>query len=96
MIVLGIDPGPKTSGVIVYDSCNDAAPVLHVNKAATEADIRRLYSAWAEHAHVVIEKPACMGPLGAGKVGHMLDTAWQAGRFEADAERSAAPTRSTQ
>ena len=86
MIVLGIDPGPETSGVVVYDSANDSAPLLYVNKAATETDIRGLFSKWAEHAHVVIEQPACMGPLGAGKVGHMLNTAWQAGRFSADAE----------
>ncbi len=86
MIVLGIDPGPETSGVVVYDALTQHDPIAYVNKAATEADVRALYSKWAEHAHVVIEKPACMGPLGAGKVGHMLNTAWQAGRFSADAE----------
>jgi len=86
VIVLGIDPGPETSGVVVYDSANDSAPLLGCHKAATEEDIRGYLSHWAEHAHVVIEQPACMGPLGAGKVGHMLDTAWQAGRFSADAE----------
>lgn len=86
MIVLGIDPGPDTSGVVVYDTLNDHEPIAYVNKAATEADIRGLYSKWAERAQIVIEQPACMGPLGAGKVGHMLNTAWQAGRFSADAE----------
>ena len=86
MIVLGIDPGPETSGVVVYDALTQNDPIAYVDKAATEADVRALFSKWAEHAHVVIEQPACMGPLGAGKVGHMLNTAWQAGRFSADAE----------
>jgi hypothetical protein len=86
VIVLGIDPGPETSGVVVYDVLTQHDPIAYVNKAATESDIRGLFSKWAEHAHVVIEQPACMGPLGAGKVGHMLNTAWQAGRFSADAE----------
>lgn len=86
MIVIGIDPGPETSGVVIYDALTPHDPIVYVNKAATEADVRALYSKWAEHAHVVIEQPACMGPLGAGKVGHMLATSWQAGRFSADAE----------
>jgi len=87
MIILGIDPGPVTSGIVVYSS--EAREVMHSNKAATEAEIFDLLGGGTGFACVLIERPAAMGPMGAGKVGHMLDTAWAAGRFEALAENLA-------
>jgi len=78
VIVLGIDPGPETHGAVLYDS--DARRVLWSSKAAaTEAISESLI----DHApdDVVIERPAAMGALGVGIVGHMLDTAWSAGEL---------------
>lgn len=94
MIVLGIDPGPITSGVVVYDS--EARRVLYASKAATAVGLEdgaryagrettpdgRVTVGPRRIDVVLIERPACMGPLGAGKVGHMLDTAWAAGGLE--------------
>ena len=88
MLILGIDPGPNASGVVVYDSV--ARRVIHSDKTATETDIGLLLIPTHKFrlAHIIIERPAAMGPMGAGKVGHMLDTAWAAGRLEAIAERA--------
>ncbi len=90
MLILGIDPGPTTSGVVVYDSA--ARRVVYSDKAATEREITYIYDPYNDIEsripldHIVIERPAAMGPMGAGKVGHMLDTAWAAGRLEAWAQ----------
>jgi len=87
MIILGIDPGPVTSGIVIYDS--EARKVVYSNKAATEREITYIYDPYDDIEsmirldHIIIERPAAMGPMGAGKVGHMLDTAWAAGRIEA-------------
>ena len=78
MIVLGIDPGPVTHGAALYDTVerrvvwsDKAATSDQVDAVALEYDWRRLC--------VVIERPAAMGAIGSGVVGHMLDTAWTAG-----------------
>lgn len=78
MIVLGIDPGPETHGAVLYDS--EARRVLWSEKAATSnqlGDVADNYPATC--LAVVVERPAAMGALGVGIVGHMLDTAWVAG-----------------
>jgi len=78
MIVLGIDPGPETHGAVLYDS--EARRVLWSSKAITSFDLRDyLIREWAKPDVIVIERPAAMGALGVGIVGHMLDTAWEAG-----------------
>ena len=78
MIVLGIDPGPETHGAVVYDTIlrrvlwsSKAAPTWEVIAVAVEHNV----------GHTVIERPAAMGTIGSGIVGHMLDTAWEAGRL---------------
>ena len=76
MIVLGIDPGPETHGAVVYDV--EARRVLWAVKAARAGDIADVCRG-QELSAVLIERPAAMGPMGAGKVGHMLDTAWAGG-----------------
>lgn len=78
MIVLGIDPGPETHGAVLYDS--DQRRVLWSSKAITSFDLLDyLIREWAKPDAIVIERPAAMGALGVGIVGHMLDTAWEAG-----------------
>lgn len=78
MIVLGIDPGPQTHGAVVYDT--DARRVLWSSKAITSYNvIEWLILERMKPDAIVIERPAAMGALGVGIVGHMLDTAWQAG-----------------
>lgn len=78
MIVLGIDPGPETHGAVLYDS--EARRVLWARKAITSFDLLDcLIREWAKPDAIVIERPAAMGALGVGIVGHMLDTAWEAG-----------------
>lgn len=78
MIVLGIDPGPETHGAVLYDS--EARRVLWSSKAITSFDLLDyLVRKWAKPDAIVIERPAAMGALGVGIVGHMLDTAWEAG-----------------
>ncbi len=81
MIVLGIDPGPSCSGFVLYDT--EARCVTRADKAATLATI---VGVMADHAGpVIIERPTCMGPLGTGVIGHLLDTAWAAGGMESTA-----------
>ena len=78
MIVLGIDPGPVTHGAVLYDTVERR--VVWSDKAATSdqlGDAARKYPATC--LTVVIERPAAMGAIGSGVVGHMLDTAWTAG-----------------
>ena len=85
MIVLGIDPGPQTHGAVVYDT--DARRVLWSSKAATTAEVEVWLYAYegaaplqfSEALTVLIERPAAMGSIGVGIVGHMLDTAWVGG-----------------
>jgi len=78
VIVLGIDPGPETHGAVLYDS--EARQVLWSSKAITSFDLLDcLVLKWAKPDAIVIERPAAMGALGVGIVGHMLDTAWEAG-----------------
>tara|TARA_R110002012_G_scaffold12895_1_gene56554 strand:- start:29 stop:538 length:510 start_codon:yes stop_codon:yes gene_type:complete len=78
VIVLGIDPGPVTHGAVVYDSVERR--VVWSDKAATQDQVEAvaLEHSW-ERLRVVMERPAAMGAIGSGVVGHMLDTAWEAG-----------------
>jgi len=78
VIILGIDPGPVTHGAVLYDAVerrvvwsDKAATSDQVDAVALEYDWQRLW--------VVMERPAAMGAIGSGVVGHMLDTAWTAG-----------------
>lgn len=75
-LILAIDPGPETHGAVVYDT--DDRRVLWAVKAARTGDISDICRG-QELSAVLIERPAAMGPMGAGKVGHMLDTAWAGG-----------------
>lgn len=83
MIILGIDPGPETHGAVLYDS--EARRVLWSAKAIESIDLEwqvgKFYGAGFRPFRIVIERPAAMGALGVGIVGHMLDTAWVAGRL---------------
>lgn len=83
MIVLGIDPGPQTHGAVVYDT--DARRVLWSAKAIESIDletkVNRMHAAGLRPFRIVIERPAAMGVIGVGMAGHMLDTAWVAGRL---------------
>ena len=83
MIVLGIDPGPETHGAVLYDS--EARRVLWSSKATTTAGLlvrlNKMAAQGIRPRHAVIERPAVMGTLGPGVVGHMLDTAWEAGKL---------------
>ena len=83
MIVLGIDPGPETHGAVLYDS--EARRVLWSSKATTTAGLlvrlNKMAAQGIRPRHAVIERPAAMGTLGPGVVGHMLDTAWEAGKL---------------
>ena len=106
MIVLGIDPGPETHGAVLYDS--EARRVLWSSKAATPEqlcewfhvhdglhDVSVLLSKalnFDRPATVVIERPAAMGMIGVGMAGHMLDTAWAAGRLAQVALGADCPT----
>ena len=78
MRALGIDPGPTTHGAVLYDDVERR--VVWSSKAATRVDLYELVVAYAPDL-VVIERPAAMGAIGSGVVGHMLDTAWTAGRL---------------
>ena len=80
MVIVGIDPGPVTHGAVIYDSRNRR--VLWADKAA---DWRSIMDESESHnaERCVVERPAAMGGLQVGKVGHMLDTAWEAGRVAA-------------
>ena len=82
MIVLGIDPGPVTHGAVLYDT--EARRVLWSHKAITTGELhcylaRTVFVQGIQPRHAVIERPAAMGAIGVGVVGHMLDTAWEAG-----------------
>ena len=78
MIVLGIDPGPETHGAVVYDTQERCA--VWAEGRITSAGLRDVLAHDLDKiTAVVIERPAAMGPMGAGKVGHMLDTAWTGG-----------------
>ena len=78
MIVLGIDPGPETHGAVLYDS--ELRRVLWSSKAVTSYNlIEWLILERMKPDAIVIERPAAMGALGVGIVGHMLSTAWAAG-----------------
>lgn len=106
MILLGIDPGPETHGAVLYDS--RARRVLWASKAATPEqlwewfhvhdgldDVSVLLSEACDFDRpftVVIERPAAMGAIGVGVVGHMLDTAWEAGRLAQVALGADCPT----
>ena len=82
MIVLGIDPGPETHGVVLYDV--GERRVYLAGSRIHSADLPELLANDLDRIRaVVIERPAAMGPMGAGKVGHMLDTAWAAGELAA-------------
>jgi len=82
MIVLGIDPGPETHGAVVYDTEERCA--VWAEGRITRAALRDVLAHDLDKiTAVVIERPAAMGPMGAGKVGHMLDTAWAAGELAA-------------
>jgi hypothetical protein len=82
MIVLGIDPGPETHGAVVYDTQERCA--VWAEGRITRAALRDVLANDLDRiTAVVIERPAAMGPMGAGKVGHMLDTAWAAGELAA-------------
>ena len=78
MPILGIDPGPVTSGVVVYDT--KARRVVASNAKATHDEVLNLIDDSGASV-VVIERPAAMGQIGVGMAGHMLDTAWVAGGF---------------
>lgn len=89
MLILGIDPGPEVHGVVVYDT--EARRVTFASKAATSAEVIDLLGQY-KLGLALIERPAAMGALGPGIVGHMLDTAWAAARLECEIElRSYAP-----
>ena len=79
MIILGIDPGPVTHGAVLYDTVERR--VVWSDKAATSEQVEAAASehGWHMVNRVVIERPAAMGAIGSGVVGHMLDTAWTAG-----------------
>jgi len=83
VIVLGIDPGPETHGAVVYDT--DARRVLWSAKAIESIDletkVNTLHGAGLRPFRIVIERPAAMGVIGVGMAGHMLNTAWVAGRL---------------
>ena len=89
MIVLGIDPGPITSGVVVYDS--KARRVLYSNAAEPNTDTDSVLMDWAPDA-VVIEKPKFMGfnPRRMGqsiaRTQKVIETAYQAGQMHARCE----------
>ena len=78
MRVLGIDPGPTTHGAVLYDTVERR--VVWSDKAATQDQVEAvaLEHDW-QTFRIVIERPAAMGAIGSGVVGHMLDTAWSAG-----------------
>jgi hypothetical protein len=75
---LGIDPGPTTHGAVLYDDVERR--VVWSSKAATRTELFYLVDSDAPDL-VVIERPAAMGAIGSGVVGHMLDTSWTAGRL---------------
>lgn len=81
--MLGIDPGPQTHGAVLYDS--NARRVLWSAKAIDSADlefqVESLHATGLRPFRIVIERPAAMGVIGVGMAGHMLDTAWVAGRL---------------
>lgn len=83
MLILGIDPGPVSHGVVVYDS--EARRVRFAAKAASSEEVIALHEQYALDL-ILIERPAAMGALGPGIVGHMLDTAWAAARLECELE----------
>lgn len=78
MKILGIDPGPVTHGAVLYDTVDRR--VVWSDKAATQDQVEAvaLEHDW-QTFRIVIERPAAMGAIGSGVVGHMLDTAWAAG-----------------
>jgi len=78
VIILGIDPGPVTHGAVLYDTVERR--VVWSDKAATSDQVvSAVLDYFATDLSVVIERPAAMGAIGSGVVGHMLDTAWTAG-----------------
>ena len=88
MVIVGVDPGPVTHGAVIYDSV--ARCVLWSDKAA---DWMKIMDECEAHKvqQCVIERPAAMGGLGTGKVGHMLDTAWEGGRTAANFQLAGIP-----
>lgn len=83
MIVLGIDPGPETHGAVLYDT--EARRVLWSAKTIESIDletkVESLHATRLRPFRIVIERPTAMGVIGVGMAGHMLDTAWVAGRL---------------
>ena len=88
MVIVGVDPGPVTHGAVIYDSV--ARRVLWSDKSA---DWMKIMDESERHKakRCVIERPAAMGGLGTGKVGHMLDTAWEGGRMAANFQLAGIP-----
>ena len=78
MRILGIDPGPYAHGAVIYDT--DAGKVSWASKDASALDIH-LEILRHPIDYVLIERPAAMGTLGVGIIGHLLDTAWAAGEL---------------
>ena len=89
MVIVGVDPGPVTHGAVIYDSVTRR--VLWSDKSADWMSIMDESEAH-EVERAVIERPAAMGGLGTGKVGHMLDTAWEGGRMVANFQLAGIPT----
>ena len=85
MLILGIDPGPQTHGAAIYDS--ERRRVVWSDKAIASDELLRTVSEFQRTDRwldaVVIERPAAMGTLGPGIVGHMLDTSWEGGHLSA-------------
>ena len=76
--MLGIDPGPVTHGAVLYDTVERR--VVWSDKAATSDQVGAAAMKYSpKYLPVVIERPAAMGAIGSGVVGHMLETAWTAG-----------------
>lgn len=78
MRVLGVDPGPKTHGAVVYDTVERRVVWSSGRATFNEVDCAHL-----DHGCdlAVIERPTVMGALGPGIIGHLLDTAWTAGEL---------------
>ena len=90
MRVLGVDPGPKTHGAVVYDTVERR--VVWSSGKATFNEVDWAYWDYCCD-HVVIERPSVMGALGPGIIGHLLDTAWTAGELFAVLSMDGSPVR---
>ncbi len=85
-LILGIDPGPQSHGAVIYNA--RLRRVEWSSKAADTGEIHvHLVNLRRQNLdlprYVIIERPAAMGTLGPGIVGHMLDTAYEAGKLHA-------------